>query len=48
MSGDSGEYTPEELLGLGATHFFPKPFTDWGGLQQALWEMAEGELCGSR
>jgi CheY-like chemotaxis protein len=42
MSGGTGEYTPEELLELGADHLFHKPFTDWGFLEQALSEMAEG------
>src|ERR1700730_10176780 len=26
MSGDTGDYTAEDLFGLGAAHVFPKPF----------------------
>jgi hypothetical protein len=26
MSGYAGDYEPEELLALGAAHFFAKPF----------------------
>lgn len=48
MSGDTGRYTPEELLRLGAVQFFHKPFTNWEFSEQMLSEMAEGEWCHSR
>ena len=48
MSGDTGKYGPEELLGLGAAHLCRKPFTDWAFLEETLLEMAQGELCHSR
>lgn len=48
MSGDTGRYTAEELLCLGAVQFFHKPFTDWDFLEQTLSEITERELCHSR
>jgi len=39
MSGNTGLYSPQELLQMGAVQFFPKPF----GLEelvQALWQLA--------
>jgi CheY-like chemotaxis protein len=47
MSGGTGKYAPEELLGLGAAHLFRKPLTDWSFMEQTLLEMAHGELCHS-
>jgi CheY-like chemotaxis protein len=44
MSGGSDEYDVEDLLALGAAHFFPKPFPDLHLLGKTLSEVAHGEL----
>jgi len=45
MSGNTGIYTPQDLLRMGAVQFFPKPF-GMEDLVQALWQLASRQkLC---
>jgi len=40
VSGESGDYTQEALLALGATHYFKKPFS-LSGVTQVLRQLVE-------
>jgi two-component system, OmpR family, response regulator len=40
MSGDTGRYSADELLALGAARVFPKPFKDLAAVAAALRELA--------
>lgn len=39
MSGHTGKYDTDELLGMGACHVFPKPFPNLGLFTRLLWDM---------
>ncbi len=40
MSGNTGDYSAEDLLGRGALHVLQKPFTSMSHLTQTLWQAA--------
>jgi two-component system cell cycle sensor histidine kinase/response regulator CckA len=44
MSGYTGAYTIDDLLGLGAVRFFEKPF-EIQPFTEGLWQVACGETC---
>jgi hypothetical protein len=43
MSGNTGEYSAEELLALGASHVLPKPFHSLAAVASLLWGLARAE-----
>ena len=45
MSGDTGRYEIEQLLGRGALAFFPKPFPDLATLTRRLLDIAQPRRC---
>jgi CheY-like chemotaxis protein len=45
MSGNTGKYSAEELLGLGAARVLPKPFASMSLLAHSLWETLVTDRC---